>query len=450
MLDDDIAFAGVRGQLAMLATGVVTSRELVELLLERIHRLDPELGAFRVVLADSALVAADAADTARAAGDRRPLLGLPIAVKDDTDVAGVPTAFGAGSPEPAATEDAPIVERLRRAGAVIIGKTNLPELALWGVTSTSWNGTTRNPWDLTRTPGGSSGGSAAAVSAGLVALATGSDGLGSLRIPAAACGLVTLKPTRGLIPQRKAGWNGMSEVGLLARNAADLRLALGCVSDIEPLPLVSGRLRVGWALKSPLPVPLRADPRQAVRATVSALQDLGHQARRVRVRYGQRSGAAGVVRAWLAGAADDRARLADPTAVEPRTARLTRIGGRARRLVPWAVREGERLTHRIDRLWDQVDVLVLPATASLPPSADAITGRGLFSTAWVNARWGPYTGAFNASGHPALVLPAGRTPQGLPVGVQLVGPHGSDARLLALALLLEGQLALGTPRPSLG
>lgn len=448
MNEEDIAYAGLRGQLDLMQRGDLTSRGLVDLLLDRVDRLEPQLHAFRVVLEEAARSDADAADAARAVGDRRPLLGVPVAVKDDTDVAGVPTCFGSGSAEPAALLDAPIVERLRAAGAVIMGKTNLPELALWGITASKWHGVTRNPWDRALTTGGSSGGSAAAVAAGMVPLATGSDGLGSLRIPAAACGLVALKPTRGLIPQRDPGWHGMSEVGLLARDAADLTVGFEQVAALAPQPLPAG-LRVGWSLAAPIPVRLAPAVRDGVQRTLAAAQALGFTSREVKVSYGQLSGLASLVRTWMAGAARDRARLVDPTAVERRTARLTAVGSRLGWALPWALRDGERLRSRVDRLWQDIDVLVLPATATLPPQADAIDGVGLLRTMWRNAGWGPYTGAFNASGHPALVLPALRTPAGLPVGVQLVGPHGSDALLLALALALEPGLGIAGARPTL-
>ncbi|MDQ1687384.1 MAG: amidase [Frankiaceae bacterium] len=448
MQDDELAYAGVRGQLAAMEAGTTTSRALAELSLRRIEALDRQVNAFRVVFAEQALAEADAADAARRAGHRKPLLGLPVAVKDDTDIAGVPTAMGTGSQLPLPTADAPIVARLREAGAVIVGKTNLPELALWGITASSWHGITRNPWDPERTTGGSSGGSAAAVAAGMVALATGSDGLGSLRIPAAACGLATLKPTRGLIPQDHLGWNGMSEVGLLSRDVGDLRLGLEVVAGLEPAG--PEPLRLGWTLRAPVPTRLDPEVRRALEATLRAARSMQHRTAKVTVGYGQLSGAAGLIRTWFTGAADDRARLVDPKLVEPRTARLTGFGRRTRRLLPWAMREGDRLRERIDRLWQEVDVLVLPATATLPPRADAMEGRGLARTMITNARWGPFTGTFNASGHPAVVIPAVRTPAGLPVGVQLVGPYGSDRRLLALAATLEEALAASGGVPMLG
>ncbi|HTA15627.1 MAG TPA: amidase family protein, partial [Solirubrobacteraceae bacterium] len=176
----DLAFTGIAGQAQMIARGEVSSRELVELYLKRIERFDGQLNAFRVVLAERALLEADQADARRGAGGERPLLGVPIAVKDDIDVAGEITALGTnahdGSPK---TADAEVVRRLREAGAIVIGKTNVPELCIWPFTETPTFGATRNPWDLQRAPGGSSGGSGAAVAAGLIGAALGSDGAGS-------------------------------------------------------------------------------------------------------------------------------------------------------------------------------------------------------------------------------------------------------------------------------
>src|SRR5918999_4231012 len=197
---DELAFAGPVRQAEAVRRGEVSSVELVELYLGRIERFDPELNAFRVVMADRALADARQADGRRAAGEDRPLLGVPIAVKDTEDVAGELTSFGtAAYPQPAA-RDNDFVARLRGAGAVVLGKTNLPELAIMGDTEGPAFGVTRNPWNTDRTVGGSSGGSAVAVAAGLVAAATASDGAGSIRIPAANCGLVGLKPQRDRIP----------------------------------------------------------------------------------------------------------------------------------------------------------------------------------------------------------------------------------------------------------
>src|ERR1700735_11435 len=197
----DLAFAGIAGQAELIAAGEVSSRELVELYLKRIERFDGQLNAFRVVFAERARLEADPADARRRAGSQpaqRPLLGVPIAVKDDVDVAGEVTTLGSNAHgDVAAPADAEIVRRLREAGAIVIGKTNVPELCIWPFTETPTLCAARNPWDLQRAPGGSSGGSGAAVAAGLVGAALGSDGAGSIRVPAAWCGLLGAQPPRG-------------------------------------------------------------------------------------------------------------------------------------------------------------------------------------------------------------------------------------------------------------
>jgi amidase len=186
MNPDDLAFAGVVRQAQLVRDGEVSARELVELYLDRIERLDPELNAFRTAMAERALADAEHADARRRAGEERPLAGVPIAVKDTEDVAGEVTGWGTGAHGGPAARDNDLVSRLRAAGAVILGKTNLPELAIIGATEGPAFGVTRNPWNTDRTPGGSSGGSGAAVAAGLCAAATASDGGGSIRIPARA------------------------------------------------------------------------------------------------------------------------------------------------------------------------------------------------------------------------------------------------------------------------
>ena len=210
----------------------MTSDTLVRRSLHAIDASQSTLNAFRVVLTESALADAARADRRRAAGDTAPLLGIPIAVKDDVDVAGVPTAFGTDGHVRPATQDAEVVRRLKAAGAVIVGKTNTCELGQWPFTSGPGFGHTRNPWSRRHTPGGSSGGSAAAVAAGLVTAAIGSDGAGSVRIPAAWTHLVGIKPQRGRIstwPLPEA-FNGITVNGVLARTVADAALVLDAAS----------------------------------------------------------------------------------------------------------------------------------------------------------------------------------------------------------------------------
>ncbi len=234
----DLVFAGIARQAALVRSGQISSRELVEACLGRIARLDPALNAFRVVLGERASAEAAQADARRGAGDERPLLGVPVAVKDVADVAGETTTHGTGAHGPAAVRDSELVRRLRAAGAVIVGKTHTPELALWGFTESATFGVTRNPWSPDRTPGGSSGGSGAAVAAGMVGAASASDGLGSIRIPAACCGLFGLKPQRGRVPLAPDDdhWHGLSVAGVLTRSVLDIA-AVPAGFDRDRLPL---------------------------------------------------------------------------------------------------------------------------------------------------------------------------------------------------------------------
>src|ERR1700753_4201701 len=291
----DRRFPTLTDQLYQLASGEVTSGELVRRSLHAIDVSQSTLNAFRVVLTESALADAAEADRRRGAGAPAPLLGIPSAVKDDVDVAGVPTAFGTEGYVAPATQDAEVVRRLKAAGAVIVGKTNTCELGQWPFTSGPGFGHTRNPWSRRHTPGGSSGGSAAAVAAGLVTAAIGSDGAGSVRIPAAWTHLVGIKPQRGRIstwPLREA-FNGITVNGVLARTVADAALVLDAASgnvdgDLHKPRPVTGSEHVGMApgsLRIALSTgfPFRAfkarlhpEIRAALESTGDQLRLLGH------------------------------------------------------------------------------------------------------------------------------------------------------------------------------
>src|SRR5258708_6183503 len=195
--ETEIAYAGVAGQAELIRNREISAQELTQTLLKRIERLDPTLNAFRIVLHDEALAEAAARDQAAQRHERGPLHGVPIAIKDELDVAGHLTSFGGAARTKPAQADGEPVRRLRAAGAVIMGKTRMPEFGQWPFTESAAGGYTRNPWDVTRTPGGSSGGTAVAVAAGLIAAGMGGDSGGSIRIPSACCGLFGLKPQRG-------------------------------------------------------------------------------------------------------------------------------------------------------------------------------------------------------------------------------------------------------------
>src|SRR3954452_15794581 len=282
---DDLAFAGLARHADLIANGELSSRELTELFLARIARLDPKLNAFRVVFAEPALVEADQADSRRRGEDRRPLLGVPIAIKDDIRVAGEITGYRCDWDPPVQPADSEVVRRLRAAGAVIIGKTHVPELMATAFTESPTYGVTRNPWDLHRTSGGSSGGSASAVAAGLVSAAIGTDGAGSVRIPAACCGLFGFKSQRGRIstapdvdPHR-----GMSVHGPLTRTVEDAARLLEAVRDGGPsvteaaaTPPGKRRIAVSVGLP-PLGVEVDAEQRFSVDSTAGLLRSLGHE-----------------------------------------------------------------------------------------------------------------------------------------------------------------------------
>jgi amidase len=468
MEETELAYAGIALQAQLIAAGEVSARELTELYLGRIERLGPRLNAFRVVLAERALLEADQADARRGAGAERPLLGVPIAVKDDIDVAGEVTAYGTNAHGGPVAADAEVVRRLRAAGAIVIGKTNVPELTLWPFTETATFGATRNPWDLQRAPGGSSGGSAAAVAAGLVGAALGSDGAGSIRIPAAWCGLFGLKPQRGRVSMapRRRGWHGLSVNGLLARTVADTALfhdvASGAIetdADRAPEPAVPflqaaatppGRLRIAYSSKVPFGVvsSLDADAARALGETVELLRSLGHEVSERDPDYGLDTIPAVLVR-YLRGAHEDAAALPHPERLERRTRGIARLGG----LIPAALLERSlaaeaELSRRLNQVLEQHDVLLTPATATPPPRIGRLQGRGAVWTLNAVAGMVPYNGVWNVTGQPAASVPAGFGADGLPRAVQLVGRAGDEATLLSLAGQLEAERPWAQSRPA--
>ncbi|MEU0147126.1 amidase [Streptomyces sp. NPDC006288] len=454
-----------------LADGRTTSSALVAAAFARIGASRHTLNAFRQLRTDAALAEAAEADRRLDAGERLPLLGVPVAVKDDTDVAGMPTYFGCDGALPPAAADSEAVRRLRAAGAVIVGKTNSCELGQWAFTEGPAFGSTRNPWNTAHTPGGSSGGSAAAVAAGLVPAALGSDGAGSIRIPAAWTHLVGIKPQRGRIsvhPNSDA-FQGLTVNGPLARTVADAALLLDAAAGSHPgdphrPPAVDasaaarrdpGRLRIGLALRPPLTLTRNAphpEVLRAVTALAEVLARLGHHVEEARPRYGL-IGLSFVPRA-TAGIAELAALHPEPGLLDPRTRSALRTGTRLGGRIVRAARAREVRQHaRIGAFFDTArgghgyDVLLTPTTAAPPPRVGEFDRLSAWRTDLAMTSACPYAWPWNVLGWPAVNVPAGFTHDGLPIGAQLLGPSRGESGLISLAAQLEADRRWYEHRP---
>jgi amidase len=462
---EDLAYAGLAKQAALVRAGEVGSRELVELYLERIGRLDPQLNAYSVVLEERALIEADQADSRRAAGDDRPLLGVPVAIKDCADVAGTVTTVGTAAHGPAATEDAELVRRLRAAGCVILGKTTLPELAITGTTEGPAFGVTRNPWDLDRTPGGSSGGSAAAVAAGLAAAGHATDGAGSIRIPAACCGLFGLKPQRGrvpLAPDDEQHWNGLSVAGAVTRGVLDNALFLDAVAGPGPAPggpalerpfadaarEAPGKLRIAVSLRPPLMARLSPEVRQGIDATAELLRGLGHEVEYVEPPLTE--WLTEVLPRYLKGIEREAASMVRPDRLARRTRGFARLGSLIpQALLDRALRIEAQVAERYNRVFANADVVMTPTMATPPPGAAQWEGLSALRTLTEMTMVYPYCVVWNATGQPAAAVPAGFTAAGLPLSVQLIAKPEQDHLLLSLAAQIEAERPWADRRPAL-
>ncbi len=452
----DLAFAGAARQTAMVRSREISARELIELYLDRISRLDPQLNAYRVVLAERALAEADQADARAKAGDARPLLGVPVAIKDDLDVAGEVTAFGSDAHDGPVAADAELVRRLRSAGAVILGKTHVPELTITPWTESPTFGVTRNPWDLQRTPGGTSGGSGVAMAAGLAGAAIGSDGAGSIRIPAACCGLFGLKAQNGRVPTAPLvePWHGMSMWGPLSRGVADSALVYDAIKDGRPsfaeaAAREPGRLRIAVSVKAPPLTGVQADDEQlsGVAAVAEALRGLGHELVEREIDYPVDLGTRVLAR-YLRGIADQARAIPHPERLSRRTHGYRRMGS----AIPDALLERAKAGAAADERTlavEGVDAVLTPVFTRRPPRVREYEGRPAVWSFVGSVRFVPFCGAFNHTGQPAASIPATWTADGFPVGAQLVVPRDGEPRLLALAAQLEGALGWLDRRPAL-
>ncbi len=437
-------------------SGDVTATQVVEASLERIERRNPSLNAFSVVLVDEARAEAARRDASLAAGEAPgPLHGVPVAIKEEIDVVGCVTTFGGRANSTPAERDSEVVSRLRRAGAVIIGKTRMPEFGQWPFTESIGGGITRNPWDRGRTPGGSSGGTAAAVAAGMVPVGLGGDGGGSIRIPAAYCGLFGLKPTRGRVTSDPMPhlWWGLGTTGPLTRTVLDSALVYDVIrgnlaadrfkaaepetSFIAAAGADPGRLRVGW---STVPVTKGVRPAaehvQAVHDIAAALADLGHDVREVDPAYPDPTAA--FIPQFFGGVRTEADAMEHFGLLEPRTRETYRLGGWVTPgIIDKAMAAGDKLAERANRVFADVDVLLTPTIGPRPRRVGVLNRGGTVSAALKARPVVAWTALWNVTGNPAASVPAGLAADGMPVAVQLVGPIGAETTLLSLAAQLE-------------
>ncbi len=458
----ELPFLAATEQARLVREREVSPVELVESYLERIERLDPELGAYVTVCGEEAL--ADARAKADVAADA-PFHGVPISLKDLDTTAGIKTTFSAKAFAANVPDfDLAHVTRAKAAGFVILGKTNTPEFGTTAFTDSALNGPCRTPWDLSRNAGGSSGGAAAALAAGLCAISQGSDGGGSIRIPASCCGVFGLKPSRGRVSNAPfVPGIGLGTSGPLARTTADAAAYLDVVSGYEwgdPFPAPAperpfveeigvdpGRLRV--ALTTEAPIDTDVDPSCVAAALDAAelLASLGHEVAEAAPDWGGQELMEDFLPVWQTIPA--LYPIADPT--ELSTLNQWYLDGAVATTSPayaGAVGRLQLRARRIAALWADYDLLLTP-TLALPPvplgwETEPESPREQFDRA---AGFTPFTAAFNVTGQPAVSLPLHWTDSGLPIGVQLVGPPLGEALLLRVASQLEAARPWADRRP---
>jgi amidase len=475
MSEGDLMFRSAGELAGMVRSGEISARELVEVSLERIEQLNPELNAFVEVDGERALATADAIGS----GDPRPFAGVPVAIKNNRPVAGLRLTYGCALMESFRCDyDHNVTRRLREAGFVIVGTTTLPEYGILPTSEARIFGPTRNPWDPSRTPGGSSGGAAAAVASGMVPVAHGNDGGGSVRIPAACCGLVGLKPARGRISVApELGDSSLGIDGMLTRTVADTAALLDVLAGYEPgdatwapppsEPFATsaagdpGRMRIAMSKLPPVPT-ATVDPVCAAAADSAAelLRSLGHEVIEVDppwqepglselfgVAFSSQIALSIAYSGHVAGrvpSADDMepmswaifSMISKLTTIEAQSV-VVRLQAYARRLVTWLA---------------DYDALLTPALAERPLALGTLdtAAEDPMSTFTRSGLFTPFTPVFNATGQPAISLPLYEGEDGLPLGVQIVGTPAGEGRLLALASRLEAAQPWAARRAPVG
>jgi amidase len=448
-------FASALEQAAAIRRREVSATELVRLYLDRIERLNPELNHYWLPLPDLALEQARAADERAARGESAgPLDGVGVSIKDLVSIAGYPTTLGSAAFEDNVFDwDSFPVARLRAGGACFLGKTTTPEFGSRPHTEHGLHGAARNPWNPGHTTGGSSGGAAGATAAGLCALALGSDGGGSIRIPSSCCGVVGLKPTRGLIspgPLFGESWAGLSTEGPIARSVADVAAGLDAMAghllgdpfcaDAEPSYAAHVRdperpLRIGFTTRAG-DVEVEAETAAAARAAAVRCAELGHHVEEV----APDTSGLRVCFSMVPPVGVASLPIADPSRLEPANQLMLQIAdGVSGALYQQAIDSIRMLSRGVIAFWEDHDVLITPTLTRPAPPLNTL-GMDLSTAADEYLDWLSFTYPYNCTGQPALSLPLATHSSGLPIGVQLVGAPRGEGRLLQLASQLEQAL----------
>lgn len=454
---------------AALRNRDVSAVELLDACLAAVDARDPELGAVTWRNDEQARADAAQADRRLADGDDAPFLGVPIPIKDLTPVAGWPVTYGShGAPEGPSEQSELVVDALAQAGFVLCGRTNTPAFGVITAAENLRHGVSRNPWDTDRTPGGSSGGAAAAVAGGMFPIAHANDGGGSIRIPASYCGLVGLKPSRGRVPRLAQSWLGAVVEGVVAHTVADSAAVLDAISHFDPLAWYNapaparpfseetqapaGQLRIGLMAQAPLGIPTDPACVAAARAAAAALEGLGHSVEEVEVPTISAEMIPSFIVLTQGGLADYEG--VDWSATEPHIAHQRQLAGETGAYdYVLAARTLELLSRQEVARWRRdFDVLLTPTSAILPPLAGA-TMEAQHATpdmpvgdvvASVS-----FTAFGNVTGLPAVSLPLHQTDEGIPVGVQLTGSPWDEATLIRLSAQLEQAMPWAARRPDL-
>jgi len=457
----ELAFLSAVEQARLVRSGEVSSVELVGLYLDRIERIDPALNAFVTVCAEEARAAAQLVDSTP--GDA-PFRGVPIAIKDLAATAGIRTTYSSNAYTSYVPDfDTAVVRRIREAGFVIVGKTNTPEFGTVAFTESELNGATRNPWNTDLTPGGSSGGAAAAVSAGLVPVAHATDGGGSIRIPASCCGVFGLKPSRGRVSSAPFGsLEGLSTAGPMARTVEDAAALLDVLGGYEPgdpwwvpppeRPFSETTLeppqslRIAVTSTPPLDVPVDPECLHAVTAAAELLAKLGHHVREETPPWREPDLFHMFIAVWQVGPSlhpVDEALMTPLNRGLVESARTTSAADYAR-----AVAGLQVLARRIVAFWSDADVVLTP-TLALPPVPIGWQEEveGPIEQLLRNTEFTPFTAVANLTGLPAMSLPLHWSATVLPIGVHAIGPPAGDALLLSLAAQIEAARPWADRRP---